>query len=108
MSAAPATNLWFCWEPNTPLLLPMRIEDPKFVAALRELEVELRPASSLSELTSLSIGGNTDLLRIKKHESIPPLLSLLDSHGLPHPFLGGGSNLLVSAGQPPWIVPQLA
>ena len=55
----------------------MRIEDPKFVAALRELEVELRPASSLSELTSLSIGGNTDLLRIKKHESIPALLSLL-------------------------------
>jgi len=50
----------------------MRIEDPKFVAALRELEVELRPACSLTELTSLSIGGVTDLLRIKRHESIPP------------------------------------
>src|SRR5882757_8176972 len=86
----------------------MRIEDPKFVAALRELEVELRPAASLSELTSLSIGGNTDLLRIKKHESIPALLSLLDSHGVPHRFLGGGSNLLVSDGELPWVVLQLA
>src|SRR3981081_2298573 len=82
----------------------MRIEDPKFVAPLRELEVELRPASSLSELTSLSIGGNTDLLRIKKHESIPALLSLLDAHGVPHRFLGGGSNLLVSDGELPWVV----
>src|SRR3981189_2896282 len=86
----------------------MRIEDPQFVAALRELEVELLPASSLSELTSLSIGGNTDLLRIKKHESIPALLSLLDSHGVPHRFLGGGSNLLVSDGELPWVVLQLA
>jgi len=86
----------------------MRIEDPKFVAALRELEVELRPTSSLSELTSLSIGGVTDLLRIKKHESIPGLLGLLDSHGVPHRFLGGGSNLLVSDGELPWVVLQLA
>src|ERR1700704_6465445 len=108
MSAGPATNLWFCSEPNILLLLPMRIEDAKFVAALRELEVELRPASSLSELTSLSIGGNTDLLRIKKHESIPALLSLLDSRGVPHRFLGGGSNLLVNDGELPWVVLQLA
>src|SRR5258705_13709507 len=108
MSAAPATNSWFCWEPSTPLLLPMRIEDPKFVAALRELEVELRPASSLTEPTSLSIGGVTDLLRIKKHESIPILLSLLDAHCVPHRFLGGGSNLLVSDGERPWGALQLA
>src|SRR5258708_32678703 len=86
----------------------MRIEDPKFVAALRELDGEFRAASSLSELTALSIGGNTDLLRIKKHESIPALLSLLDSHGVPHGFLGGGSNLLVSDGELPWVVLQLA
>src|SRR5258708_11118765 len=86
----------------------MRTEDPKFVAALRELEVELRPASSLSELTSLSIGGNTDLLRLKKHESIPPLLSLFDSHRVPHPFPRGGSNLLCSERALPWVGPQLA
>src|SRR5467141_1841618 len=108
MSAAPATNSWFCWEPSTPLLLPMRIEDPKFVAALRELEVELRPACSLSELTSLAIGGTTDLLRIQKHETIPDLLRLLDSHGVPHRFLGGGSNLLVGDDELSWVVLQLA
>ena len=86
----------------------MRIEDTKIIAALSELGVELRRASSLAELTSLTIGGTTDLLRIKKHESIPGLLSLLDSGGVPHRFLGGGSNLLVGDGELPWVVLQLA
>src|SRR5260370_8686101 len=95
MSAAPATNSWFCWGPSIPL--PMRIEDTKIIAALSELGVELRRASSLAELTSLTIGGTTDLLRIKKHESIPGLLSLLDSGGVPHRFLGARSPLFVPA-----------
>jgi UDP-N-acetylmuramate dehydrogenase len=86
----------------------MRIEDVKIIAALPELGVELRRGASLAELTSLGIGGSTDLLRIKKHESIPGLLSLLDSHDVPHRFLGGGSNLLVGDGELPWIVLQLA
>ena len=86
----------------------MRIEDSKIIAALPELSVELRRASSLAELTSLAIGGTTDLLRIRDHESIPGLLSLLDYHGVPHRFLGGGSNLLVGDGELPWIVLQLA
>src|SRR6266852_777637 len=73
----------------------MRIEDPKIVAAL-------------PELTSLAIGGATDLLRIRDHESIPGLLSLLDYHGVPRRFLGGGSNLLVGDSELPWIVLQLA
>src|SRR5712664_1679929 len=85
----------------------MRIDDAKIVAALPELNVELRRGTVLSELTSLSIGGVTDLLRIKKHESIPGLLGLLDSHGVPHRFLGGGSNLLVGDGELPWVVLQL-
>src|SRR5947209_7378149 len=86
----------------------MRIEDPKIVAALADLSVELRRGSSLSELTSLGIGGTTDLLRITKHESIPGLLTVLDSYGVPHRFLGGGSNLLVGDGELPWVVLQLA
>jgi UDP-N-acetylmuramate dehydrogenase len=86
----------------------MRIEDAKIIAALPELGVELHRGASLAELTSLGIGGSTDLLRIKKHESIPGLLSLLDSHSVPHRFLGGGSNLLVGDGELPWIVLQLA
>src|SRR6267378_4486360 len=106
MSAAPAMSSWFCWGPSIPL--PMRIEDPKVVAALSELNVELRRSSSLAELTSLAIGGATDLLRIRKHESISGLLNLLDSHGVPHRFLGGGSNLLVGDGELPWVVLQLA
>ena len=86
----------------------MRIEDAKIIAALPELCVELRRDASLAELTSLAIGGTTDLLRTKKHESIPGLLTLLDSYGVPHRFLGGGSNLLVGDGELPWVVLQLA
>jgi UDP-N-acetylmuramate dehydrogenase len=86
----------------------MRIDNPKVISALPDLGIELRSGSVLSELTSLGIGGTTDLLRIKKHEGIPDLLNLLDSNGVPHRFLGGGSNLLVGDGELPWVVVQLA
>jgi UDP-N-acetylmuramate dehydrogenase len=86
----------------------MRVEDANILAALPELGVDLRRGASLAELTSLGIGGTTDLLRIKEHESIPALLKLLDSQNVPHRFLGGGSNLLVSDGELPWVVLQLA
>ena len=85
----------------------MRIEDSKIVATLSELGVELRRSSSLADLTSLGIGGTTDLLRMTKHESIPDLLNLLDGKGVPYRFLGGGSNLLVGDGELPWVVLQL-
>jgi UDP-N-acetylmuramate dehydrogenase len=85
----------------------MRIEDSKVISALPELGVELRSGSALADLTSLGIGGTTDLLRIKKHEAIPDLLNLLDSSGVPHRFVGGGSNLLVGDGELPWVILQL-
>src|ERR1700742_2951384 len=85
----------------------MRIDNPKILAALPDLGVELRPGQAMSELTSLGIGGTTDLLRIKKHEGIPDLLNLLEQHGVPHKFLGGGSNLLVGDGELPWVVMTL-
>ncbi|MGB9464622.1 MAG: UDP-N-acetylmuramate dehydrogenase [Candidatus Acidiferrum sp.] len=85
----------------------MRVEDPKIVAALPELSVQLNPRTSLADLTSLGIGGTTDLLRIGKHEAIPDLLNLLDAQHVPHKFLGGGSNLLVGDGELPWVVLQL-
>jgi UDP-N-acetylmuramate dehydrogenase len=85
----------------------MRISDPKILGGLAKLDVELQQGTSLAELTSLGIGGTTDLLRIKKHESIPCLLRLLDDGGVPHKFLGGGSNLLVGDGELPWVVLQL-
>jgi UDP-N-acetylmuramate dehydrogenase len=85
----------------------MRIEDSKILAALPELGTELRSGVSLAELTSLGIGGTTDLLRIQRHESIPGLLRLLDEHRVPHKFLGGGSNLLVVDGELPFVVLQL-
>jgi len=85
----------------------MRIEEAKIVAALPELGAELRRDVSLAELTSLGIGGTTDLLRIQRHEAIPGLLKLLDEQRVPHKFLGGGSNLLVVDGELPFVVLQL-
>ncbi len=85
----------------------MRISDLKLIESLTELGVELRHEAKLSELTSLGIGGTTDVLRITMHESIPDLLELLDANHIPHKFLGGGSNLLVGDGELPWAVLQL-
>lgn len=86
----------------------MHVEDPKIVAALPELRIQWKPGTSLAGLTSLGIGGTTDLLRIEKHDAIPDLLNLLDAQGVPHKFLGGGSNLLVGDGELPWVALQLA
>ena len=85
----------------------MRIEEPKILAALPELGTELRRDVSLAELTSLGIGGTTDLLRIQRYEAIPGLLKLLDEYQVPHKFLGGGSNLLVVDGELQFVVLQL-
>src|SRR5882672_3886628 len=84
-------NSWFCWERSIRRI--MRISDPMIVAKLAEIHVELRQGTALAGLTSLGIGGTTDLLRIKNHESLPDLLKLLDANHIPHKFLGGGSNL---------------
>jgi UDP-N-acetylmuramate dehydrogenase len=86
----------------------MHISDPQVLSALPDLGVELRRNVSLAEHTSLGIGGATDLLEIKSHDSISELLHLLDSHLIAHRFLGGGSNLLVDDGDLPWVVLQLA
>ena len=47
-------------------------------------------------------------MRIGQHESIPELVNLLDGSGIPHKFLGGGSNLLVADEELPFAVMQLA
>ena len=86
----------------------MRINDPKLLAAFAGLGVEVEHGASMTDLTYLGIGGTTDLLRITRHEAIPELLNTLDREGIPHKFLGGGSNLLVMDGELPFVVVQLA
>jgi UDP-N-acetylmuramate dehydrogenase len=85
----------------------MRVENAKILNALPNLGVELLRGVSLADLTSLGIGGTTDLLRIQHHESIPELLNLLEQNAIAHKFLGGGSNLLVIDGELPFVVLQL-
>ena len=85
----------------------MRIENQRVLSALPALEVKREAGVSLAGMTSLGIGGTTDLLRIQRHESIPDLLTLLHEEHVPHKFLGGGSNLLVIDGELPFVVLQL-
>jgi len=85
----------------------MRISDPQVLSALPDLGVECRPGLSMAELTSLAIGGTTDLLLIRRHEHLPELMSLLLGAGIAHRFLGGGTNVLVRDGELPWVVLQL-
>ena len=60
----------------------MRIEDAKILAALPSLGVERLEGASLSEYTSLGIGGTTDILLIKSRASIPELARMLDVYRL--------------------------
>jgi UDP-N-acetylmuramate dehydrogenase len=86
----------------------MRISDSKLVAAFTALGVEHRACVPLAEKTSLGIGGTSDLLIIRRHESLPELVRLLKQSGIPHRFLGGGSNVLLPDGELPWVILQLA
>ena len=86
----------------------MRISDANLIAAFTALGVEHRAGVSLAEKTSLGIGGTSDLLIIRRHESLPKLVHLLKQAGIPHRFLGGGSNVLLPDGELPWVILQLA
>jgi UDP-N-acetylmuramate dehydrogenase len=85
----------------------MHIKIQRVLTALPGLDVKHEVGVPLAGMTSLGIGGTTDLLRIHKHEAIPDLLNLLDEEAIPHKFLGGGSNLLVVDGELPFVVLQL-
>src|ERR1019366_1186165 len=86
----------------------MRINDPQLIGALAALGVEHKTGVSLAEKTSLEIGGTSDLLLVRRHESLPDLIRLLKQAGVPHRFLGGGSNVLLPDGELPWVILQLA
>ncbi len=77
----------------------MRISDRPIAAKLKELGVELVPGASMVEKTYLGIGGTTDILELRKHETIPDVIRLLKDDGIAYRFLGGGSNVLVDDGE---------
>jgi UDP-N-acetylmuramate dehydrogenase len=76
----------------------MRIDD-KPAARLKELGVELRAGVSLTEQTSLGIGGTTDELLLRRYETIPDVMRLLADEKIRHRFLGGGTNVLIADGE---------
>ncbi|HYL47681.1 MAG TPA: UDP-N-acetylmuramate dehydrogenase [Candidatus Limnocylindrales bacterium] len=85
----------------------MRIDDKAIAARLKELGVELRPGVSLAEKTSLGIGGTTDEVLLHRYDTIPQVMRLLKDASVPHRFLGGGTNVLISDGELPWIILHL-
>jgi UDP-N-acetylmuramate dehydrogenase len=85
----------------------MRISEKPVALRLKELGVELRPGVSLSEKTSLGIGGTTDELLLRKFDTIPEVMRLLADEKVPHRFLGGGTNVLIDDGELPWVVLHL-
>jgi len=84
----------------------MRINDTA-AARLKELGVELRPGVSLTEKTSLEIGGATDEILLRRYDTIPQVMRLLADEHIPYKFLGGGTNVLVADGELPYIVLHL-
>ena len=84
----------------------MRINDAA-ADRLKELGVELRQGVSLADQTSLGIGGTTDELLLRQHETIPDVIRLLADEHIPYRFLGGGTNVLVADGELPWVVLHL-
>ena len=85
----------------------MKIEQARIGKALEEMGVEVRAETSLAKLTSLGIGGTTDLLRVNAYRRLPEIIRLLKREGIQFRFLGGGSNLLVADGELPWVMLQL-
>src|SRR6202162_6048163 len=85
----------------------MRISEKPVAARLKELGVELRAGVSLSEKTSLGIGGTTDELLLRKFETIPEVMRLLANENIRYRFLGGGTNVLITDHELPWVVLHL-
>ncbi len=84
----------------------MRIND-SVSSRLENLGAEVRHGVSLKEKTSLAIGGTTDEVLLRRHESIPEVMGLLADESIPHRFLGGGTNVLIADGELPYVVLHL-
>ncbi|MGH9573755.1 MAG: UDP-N-acetylmuramate dehydrogenase [Candidatus Acidiferrales bacterium] len=74
---------------------------------LKALGVEVRQGVALADLTSLGIGGATDEILLRRYEAIPEVMRLLKNEGIPHRFLGGGTNVLVMDGELPFVALHL-
>ena len=85
----------------------MRISDKPMAVRLKDLGVELRPGVSLTEKTSLGIGGTTDELLLHQYDTIPHVMRLLADENIPCRFLGGGTNVLIADGELPYVVLHL-
>jgi UDP-N-acetylmuramate dehydrogenase len=86
----------------------MRIENPRLRAAFSELGVEHRVDETMSNWTSLGVGGATDVLVVHQPKHVPELVRLLRDDGVAWRFVGGGTNLLVGEDELRWVALHLS
>jgi len=85
----------------------MRI-DPEFIRQLEQWGTEYLPDEPLSGHTSLGVGGPADILRIRRPETLEPLVAGLREREIPWRLLGGGTNVLAPDGPLRHVLLQLA
>ena len=87
----------------------MRIENQNVLDALAGPGRRARSPALRSPKSPISVSAAPPICCASTRTNpFPTSSKLLDVHGIPFKFLGGGSNLLVGDGELPWVVLQLA
>jgi UDP-N-acetylmuramate dehydrogenase len=74
----------------------MLLRDPEFVKQMEGWGASFLPNQRLSEYTSLGVGGEAGLIRVRRMEAVEPVVSGLRERGIAWGLLGGGTNVLAA------------
>ncbi len=74
----------------------MVLNDPEFVKQMEGWGASFLPNRLLSEYTSLGVGGEADLIQVRRMEAVEPVVSGLRERGIAWGLLGGGTNVLAA------------
>ena len=69
-------------------------KDREFQQQLAGWRAEYRPAQRLSDFASLGVGGEADVIILRDHAALEPLVAGLLNRGMEWRLLGGGTNIL--------------
>ena len=72
----------------------MVLNDSQFIAQIETWGGSYLADQSLSEHTSLGVGGPADLIVLKQLDALDPVVEGLRQRGIPWGLLGGGTNVL--------------
>jgi UDP-N-acetylmuramate dehydrogenase len=69
-------------------------KDKEFQQQFAKWRAEYRPNLRLSEFASLGVGGEADVILLRDHTALEPLVAGLRERGIDWRLLGGGTNIL--------------